>query len=180
MPAKKSHLQLAPVIHAKFVSPTRIPVSSCNWVFWDGNKASHSLSQNENINVRSRWSQCVDLQVIVTSRFPDHSLLPAICETALSCLDHVLICFPSDVERFHESAGVALPIHQEFQDLCSTHQTQSWYSSLVSSTLVGSDLLHRANSLQIELSNSCFQRNSHCNSPVVVASNVQSQNGARK
>ena len=52
--------------------------------------------------------------------------------------------------------------------------------SLVSSTPVGSDLLHRANSQEIELSDSCFQHHSNCNSPAVVASNFRSQNQTRK
>ena len=48
------------------------------------------------------------------------------------------------------------------------------------SARVRSDLLHRANSLQIEISKSLFQRISYCNSPVAVASNVQSQNRTQK
>ena len=78
------------------------------------------------------------------------------------------------------SARVAVPIHRELHDSCSSHQTQSRHLSLVSSILVKSDLLHRANSLQIELSTSRFQWNSHYKSPVAVASNVQSQNRAWK
>ena len=168
------HRQLLPAIRAKVVSSTRIPVSQRNWMSRNENKISqpvsrnenkvfHSLSRNENIDVRFVWSQNGGSCVTAVSRVPDHhSLLPAICETctwlprSYSCLFCVWQCESGADrpvhERFHESSRVAHPIQPESHDSCSTHQTQSWYLSLVSSTVVGSDLLHRANAQQIECS----------------------------
>ena len=128
------------------------------------------------------WLWCHAFQIITrfSQQFVKH---------ALGCIDHTLVCLASDIASL-ETIGKWTSAFMEPESLCQFIENSTIRVHLIrhSRGICRSFLryLYRVIphieriSLQIEVSNSRFKWNSHCNSPVAVASNVQSQNRAWK
>ena len=129
------------------------------------------------------WLWCHAIQIITrfSQQFVKH---------ALGCIDHTRVCLASDIASLETigkwtSAFIKCPSR-------SANSSRIPRFVFISSDTVADicrsflRYLYRVIpcieriSLQIALSNSRFRWNSHCNSPVAVASNVQSQNRAWK